>query len=110
MSVKQVRIGAAVFFLLFGTVTWLGAATDDAPPAGAQQEPSQPASTAVGAVCAAAGSGNCDSDADCPSGQFCYHDPIAFVPYCAPLNGDMAAELKAGVGDAGDQAAFAPGE
>lgn len=91
MFAKQVRIGTAVCFLLFGTVAWLGAASEDTPQAGAQPELSQPASAADGAVCAAAGSGNCHTDADCPSGQFCYYDPIAFVPYCTSQTGDMAA-------------------
>lgn len=35
-----------------------------------------------GIRCEAAGGSNCDTDADCPSGSYCYHDPLAFVPYC----------------------------
>lgn len=94
MLLKHVCAASVGFCLFLGTAAWSSAASESPSIASAQQVFFQPAFGPATAGCpAAAMGGNCDTDADCPSGQFCYNDPIAFVPYCAPRNGDTTLEL-----------------
>lgn len=90
MSAKPVRFSMVVLCLLFATASWLSATSDTAAPqAEAKFWSAQPAFLAPAAVasCRLAGGGNCSDDSDCGAGEFCYHDPIALVPYCAPRGG-----------------------
>jgi len=85
MFAKKSRIPAAVIGLALGTASWLGAGAGQISPASpASLHPAAPPFSPAlpfEASHRSAGGGNCDSDADCPGG-YCYHDPIALVPYC----------------------------
>jgi hypothetical protein len=85
MSIKYVRVALAVLCLSFVTVSFVGANNGVAAQQGAPLF--QPAFLAAGPAVATCqlkggGGGNCDTDADCPSGSYCDHDPIALGPYC----------------------------
>lgn len=88
MAAKTIRITLAALCLLFATASFVGAGSEAAQQGAPLFQPaflSEPASCQL----KGAGGGNCSSDADCPSGSYCYHDPIALVPYCvAGSSGD----------------------
>lgn len=82
MSAKKARLPMVVLGLLLATASWLGAS-------GSQPQPAAPGGAALATAplaanscpAAAAAGGNCSDNSDCPGG-YCYHDPIALVPYC----------------------------
>lgn len=80
MSAKKFRVPVVVLFALSATASWLRVTA--APPQTATLLPlAAPAVASCQVGRAASLGGNCDDDSDCPGG-YCYHDPIALVPYC----------------------------
>lgn len=78
MSAKKFRVPVVVLFALSATASWLSVTA--APPQAATLLPLAAPAASCQMGRASLG-GNCDDDSDCPGG-YCYHDPIALVPYC----------------------------
>jgi hypothetical protein len=82
MSTKQVRVTFVVLCLLFATASFVGAGSEAVRQGSPLFQPAFLAAPGTSCELRGAAGGNCDTDADCPSGSYCYHDPIALVPYC----------------------------
>lgn len=80
MFAKKARVSVVSLGLL-AAASWLGASMTLQPAPAPAAKALMVAPLANSCQAAAAAGGNCSDNSDCPGG-YCYHDPIALVPYC----------------------------